>query len=80
MVIINEKIKCKLESLLASSLSDLKIVLSNKIGAQKAIASFYKSGDMSEQTRLDANKVYEIISKAKLKLDSVCYVEMVKTI
>lgn len=55
-------------------LNSLKNELNSLLGASKALSNFYLVDDTSSNVEDMNNKIYEIILKSQLVLDSVCYV------
>ena len=55
-------------------LNSLKNELNSLLGASKALSNFYLVDDVSSDVEDLNNKIYEIILKSQLVLDSVCYV------
>lgn len=59
-----------------SLLLSLKKELVSLISAEKAISKYYNSNDLTEKVEFENKIIYDIIAKASIVLDSVCYMEI----
>lgn len=69
----------KMKGILKPSLDNLKIELGNVVGVQKALAIYYNREEEFEKIEKESRNIELIMSKPRIILDSICFIDMVKS-